>query len=111
MRAETSVSDSLSLFWGLSLALRPLPPWETGCQQGWPWPHHLLCGICLAGVIGGSAPTATLGVDLQANSLFCEVLFAHIALPGAGCGCRSGRLEPRTTVFGDHRGEMAAPAE
>ncbi|KAJ1057485.1 hypothetical protein K5549_000255 [Capra hircus] len=36
-----------------------------------------------SGVIGGSAPTATLGVDLQANSLFCEVLFAHIALPAS----------------------------
>ena len=62
-------------------------------------------------MIGGSAPTATLGIDLQGNSLFCEGLFAHIALPGAGCGCCSGRLEPRSTVFGDHRGEMAALEE
>ncbi|KAM9669147.1 uncharacterized protein CXorf49 homolog [Dama dama] len=35
-----------------------------------------------ARVIGRSAPTATLGVDLQANSLFCQALFTHIALPG-----------------------------
>lgn len=55
-------------------------------------PHHPLCGICLAEVIGDSAPTATLAVNLQVNSLFCEVLFTHIALPGAGCGCCSERL-------------------
>ena len=100
---------SLSLSWGLSLAPRQLLPWETGCQQG--WPHHPLCGICLAEVISGSAPTAPLAVNLQVNSLFCEVLFTHIALPGAGCGCHSERLEPRTTVFGDHSGENAALGE
>ena len=66
MRAETSLS--ISLCWELSLALRPLLPWEIGCQQ--PWPHHPLCGICSAGLIGGSAPTATPAVDLQHKSLF-----------------------------------------
>ena len=73
MRAEMFFSDSLSLslIWGLSLAVMPLLPRETGCHQGWNWAHHLLCGICLAEVIGGSAPTATLGIDLQTNRLFC----------------------------------------
>ena len=111
MRAETSFSLSLSLCWGLSLAPRQLLPWETGCQQAWPWPHHPLYGVCLAEVIGGSAPTATPGVDLQVNSLFCEVLLAHIALPGAGCGYSSGKLEPRTMGFSNHSGENAAPGE
>ena len=109
MRAETFLS--IFLCWGLSLAPRQLLPWETGCQQAWPWPHHPLCGVCLAEVISGIAPQILQIVDLQANSLFCEVLFAHIALPGAGCGYRSGKLEPRTMGFGNHSGENAAPGE
>ena len=110
MRAETSLSLSLSLSLGLRLAPQQLLPWETGCQQGCSWPHHL-CGICLTEVIGGSAPTATLAINVQVNSFFCEVLFTHIALPGAACGCSSERLEPRTTVFGDRSGENVALGE
>ena len=104
MRAETSLSPG-----GSALLLGSFSHGKQGINRA--GPHHPLCGICLAEVIGDSAPTATLAVNLQVNSLFCEVLFTHIALPGAGCGCRSERLEPRTTVFGDHRGEMAAPEE
>ena len=33
-------AGSLSLCWGLSLAPRQLLPWETGCQQAWPWPSR-----------------------------------------------------------------------
>ena len=112
MRAETSslcLSLSLSLCGGLSLAPRQLLPWETGCQQAWPWPYHPLYGVCL--VIGGIAPTASLGIDLQVNSFLCEMLFAHIALPGAGCGYSSGKLEPRTMGFSNHSGENTAPGE
>ena len=42
---------------------------STGLAPSSSEPHHPLCGICLAEVISGSAPTAPLAVNLQANSL------------------------------------------
>lgn len=91
----------------LQASLGKLLPRKRGLLK----PHRPPGGVCAAGVMRGRVPTCSSGHGLSAEQSLSSVqsCWAPLLVPGAGCGCSSGRVQARATVPGDHLQGWAAP--
>lgn len=116
MRRETSGSGSGSdsaraQLWSPPPHLPTSPGKLLPRKRGLLKPHRRPGGVCAAGVMRGRVPTCGSGHRLSAEQSLSSVqsCWATLLVPGAGCGCSSGRVQARATVPGDHLQGWAAP--